>query len=83
VVLHLGVIQIVKQESGTLLDDDCVVASIKWSSRLNGDGHVESGCGEQVAAHEDELHEDLLQLQSVGVDDFIFLESFKFVEGGS
>lgn len=83
VFLHLRVIQIVEQESGTLLDDDGVVASVEWSSRLDGDGHVEGRCGEQVAAHEDELHEDLLQLEGVGVDDFIFLESFKFVKRGA
>lgn len=37
VVLHLGAIQFVEEECRTLLDDDGVIPSVKWSSGLESD----------------------------------------------
>ena len=44
---------------------------------------LDSGGREEVASNEHELEEDLLQLLGVGVDDLVFLESFKGTKGAS
>ena len=44
---------------------------------------LDSGCREEVASYEYELKEDRLELRCVGVDDFIFLESFESTKRAS
>ena len=41
-VLHLGVVKIVKKESGAFLNHDCVVAAIERRSGLKGDLMLDS-----------------------------------------
>lgn len=75
-IFHFGVVEVVEQECGTLLNDNGVVPAVKWRCGFKGDLAVELRRGEQVASYKDELEEDLFQLGRVRVDDLVFLESF-------
>ena len=75
-VLHLRVVEIIEQESGALFDHDGVVSPVKGLRGLKSNLMFDVRRREKVAAHEDELEKDLLQLLCVGVDYLVFLESF-------
>jgi len=75
-VLHFGVVEIVKKESRAFFNHDGVVSSIERRGGLKRDLMLDGWCWEEVASYEHELEEDLLQLLRVSVDDFVFLESF-------
>jgi hypothetical protein len=83
VILHLGVVEIVEQEGGDLLDDNCVVPPVEGRGCLKRNLVFDGGRREEVAPDEYELEEDLLQLLSVGVDYLVFLESFKCAKRAS
>ena len=75
-VFHFGVVEVVKQEGRALLNFDGVVSAVKGCSGLERDLTVELRRGEEVAAYEHELQEDLFELVCMSIDDLVFLESF-------
>jgi hypothetical protein len=41
---------------------------------------LDGGCRKEITSDKDELEEDLLQLLGMGIDNLVFLESFKRAE---
>lgn len=76
-VLHLRVIELVKFEGRANHDRNRVVAPVERTRSLECDPLIQLGGRVQVAADEDELHEDLLQLLRVCVDDLVLLKGFQ------
>jgi len=75
-ILHLWFVEFFKLESGAEIDGDGVVPPIEGAGGLERDPLFELDGGVEIAADEDELIEDALQLLRVRVDYLVFLKSF-------
>lgn len=54
-ILHLGVIEVVEQESGAFLNHNGIVSTIEWGGSLERNLVLDGGRREEVASDEYEL----------------------------
>ena len=82
-ILHLGVIELLKFESGTEHDSNRVETTVEDTSGFESDPLLKSRSRVKIASDENELHENGLQLRRVRVDDLVLLKSFEAAERAS